>query len=98
MEEDQDGAARSEATLRFKVENISRLDNPVLSQPTYIRNLPWRITVIPRYDQGANRKISLGFFLQCNGEAESSSWNCSAVATLRIMSQKQGEEPFHRST
>ncbi|ODN03308.1 Ubiquitin carboxyl-terminal hydrolase 7 [Orchesella cincta] len=97
QEEIEDSAARSEASFTFRVENISRLREQVLSQPTYVRNLPWRIMVMPRSDQGAGRNMSLGFFLQCNGEAESSSWNCSAVATLRIMSQKPGVEPFHRS-
>jgi len=32
-----------------------------------------------------------------NGEAESSSWNCSAVASLKIAAQKQGCEDFVRS-
>lgn len=65
MEDDEDGAARSEATFRFKVENISRLREQLLSPPTYVRNLPWRIMVMPRSDQGASRNMSLGFFLQC---------------------------------
>lgn len=38
----------------------------------------------------------LGFFLQCNGESESSSWSCNAVADLRLLSQKEGVEDFSR--
>ena len=38
----------------------------------------------------------LGFFLQCNGESESSSWSCNAVADLRILAQKEGVEDFSR--
>ena len=38
----------------------------------------------------------LGFFLQCNGESESSSWSCNAVADLRLRTQKEGVEDFSR--
>jgi ubiquitin carboxyl-terminal hydrolase 7 len=38
----------------------------------------------------------LGFFLQCNGDSESSSWSCNAVADLRLLSQKEGVEDFSR--
>jgi len=38
----------------------------------------------------------LGFFLQCNGESESSSWSCNAVADLRLLTQKEGVEDFSR--
>ena len=65
MDEDDDGSARSEATFSFTVENISKLKEQVLSPPTYVRNLPWRIMVMPRSDQGQGRNMSLGFFLQC---------------------------------
>ena len=39
---------------------------------------------------------SLGFFLQCNGESESSSWSCYAVAELRLLSVRPEIETFSR--
>ena len=39
--------ARSEATFRFKVDNISSIKDPVLSETCIVRNLPWRIKLLP---------------------------------------------------
>ncbi|KOB70952.1 Ubiquitin carboxyl-terminal hydrolase, partial [Operophtera brumata] len=39
---------------------------------------------------------SLGFILQCNGESESSSWSCYAMAELRLISHKPDTESFSR--
>ncbi|KAI1702064.1 BTB/POZ domain-containing protein [Ditylenchus destructor] len=57
-----------------------------LSTATYIRGLPWKILAIPREIK------TLGFFLQCNGDTTDTTWNCQAIATLRIVSQKEGVE------
>lgn len=111
--------ARSEATFQFTVTNFSKLKDSQLSPPCFVRNLPWKIMVMPRYGppQDRQQQRSLGFFLQvnaskcgfshlnspvsdcvqCNGESESSSWNCYAVAELKLLSQKEGGEPFARS-
>ncbi|GFR16255.1 ubiquitin carboxyl-terminal hydrolase 7 [Trichonephila clavata] len=96
MEEEDE--ARSAATLRFVVPNFSKLRETALSPPTYIRNLPWKIMVMPRTTHGQDRQPtrSLGFFLQCNGESDSSTWSCNAIADLRIISQKEGIENFAR--
>lgn len=96
MEEEDE--ARSEATFRFVVPNFSKLRETALSHPTFVRNLPWKIMVMPRTNQGQDRQPtkSLGFFLQCNGESESSTWSCNAVAELRIIAQKEGTENFSR--
>ncbi|XP_018373851.1 PREDICTED: ubiquitin carboxyl-terminal hydrolase 7 isoform X4 [Trachymyrmex cornetzi] len=95
MEEDE---ARSEATFRYTVENISKMKDSQLSPACYVRNLPWKIMVMPRSSQTQERQPqrSLGFFLQCNGESESTSWSCYAVAELRLLSCKEGQEPFSR--
>lgn len=90
------------------VPNFSKLKESVLSPPCFVRNLPWKIMVMPRMqpqqqqiqgqaaaDRPATR--SLGFFLQCNGESESASWSCNAVAELRLLSVKEGQENFARS-
>lgn len=92
--------ARSEATFRYTVENVSKMKDSQLSPPCYVRNLPWKIMVMPRQSQQAQDRTtqkSLGFFLQCNGESESTSWSCFANAELRLLSCKEGQEPFSRS-
>ncbi|XP_030755284.1 ubiquitin carboxyl-terminal hydrolase 7 isoform X3 [Sitophilus oryzae] len=95
MEEDE---ARSEATFRFTVTNFSKLKDSVLSPPCYVRNLPWKIMVMPRssHSQDRTSQRSLGFFLQCNGESESSSWSCYANAELRLISVRPDVETFSR--
>lgn len=91
--------ARSEATFRYTVENVSKMKESQLSPPCIVRNLPWKIMVMPRSSQTQERQPqrSLGFFLQCNGESESTTWSCYAVAELRLLSCKEGQEPFSRS-
>ncbi|KAJ8938767.1 hypothetical protein NQ318_009122 [Aromia moschata] len=99
MEEDE---ARSEATFRFTVTQFSKLKvieiDSVLSPACYIRNLPWKIMVMPRNSHAQDRtsQRALGFFLQCNGESESSSWSCYAMAELRLLSVKPNVENFSR--
>ncbi|KAK6643307.1 Ubiquitin carboxyl-terminal hydrolase 7 [Polyplax serrata] len=90
MEEDN---SRSEATFRHTVQNFSRLRESQLSKPCYVRNLPWKIMVMHRSTQNPDKctQRSLGFFLQCNGESESSTWSCYASAELRLLSQKEDE-------
>lgn len=98
MEEDE---VRSEATFSFKVEKFSRLKDSLLSPPCYVRNLPWKIMVMPRVTTNSDRNQPneirvLGFFLQCNGDSDSSSWSCNASAELRLLSFKPDQEPFVR--
>lgn len=95
MEEDE---ARSEATFRHVVTNFSKLKDSNLSPPCYVRNLPWKIMVMPRTTQTQDRpgQKSLGFFLQCNGESESSSWSCYAMADLKLLSVRPDVDPFSR--
>ncbi|CAH2236828.1 jg8579 [Pararge aegeria aegeria] len=67
----EDDEARSEATFQFTVLNFRSLKDSVLSPPCYVRNLPWKIMVMPRQAPSPDRQQqkSLGFFLQCNGES-----------------------------
>ena len=46
--------------------NFSKLKESVFSPACYVRNLPWKIMVMPRNNPGQDRKPqrSLGFFLQ----------------------------------
>lgn len=94
----EDDEARSEATFRFTVHNFRSMKDSVLSPPCYVRNLPWKIMAMPRQAPSPDRQQqkSLGFFLQCNGESESSSWSCYAMAELRLIPQKPDVEPFFR--
>ncbi|CAK9814259.1 Ubiquitin carboxyl-terminal hydrolase 7 [Anthophora plagiata] len=97
MDTQEGDEARSEATFRYTVENLSKMKETQLSPPCYVRNLPWKIMVMPRSSQAQDRapQKSLGFFLQCNGESDSS-WSCYAVADLRLLSCKEGQDPFNR--
>ena len=96
--EDED-EARSEATFSFTVENFSQVKESVLSPQCMVRNLPWKIMIMPRQGQdnprtGQNK--SMGYFLQCNGESEASSWSCQAQAELKVLSVVPGKEHFSR--
>lgn len=78
--------------------NASPFQDSVLSPPCYVRNLPWKIMIMPRtsHPQDRSPQRSLGFFLQCNGESESSSWSCYAVAELRLLTVRPDGELFSR--
>lgn len=99
-----DVEAASEATFRFKIEDFSNLKESVLSPPVYVRNLPWKIMAMPRTSPqpsherqaGTGQSKALGFFLQCNGDSESTTWSCNAQAELRIIPQKDGCQPINR--
>ena len=89
----------SERTLRHTVKNVNQLifGNTSSSEPEMIRGLPWRILVMPR--QGRDGKLaSLGFFLQCNYDSTSTSWNCSGSATLRVIpcDESKIQRPFEQ--
>lgn len=92
-----DDEVRSEATFSFKVENLSKLTDSILSPPYYVRNLPWKIMAMRRTNEASSPPSKgLGFFLQCNGESDSANWSCSAQAELRLLSAIPGKEPFVR--
>ncbi|XP_077980640.1 ubiquitin carboxyl-terminal hydrolase 7-like [Glandiceps talaboti] len=94
MEEDE---SRPEATFQFKIPNFSKLKETVLGEACMVRNLPWKIMAMPRQSQSSERPIrTLGFFLQCNAESDSSSWSCNAQAELRMLNWKEDGEPFVR--
>lgn len=53
------------------VERFSRLSESVLSPSCFVRNLPWKIMVMPRFYPDRPHQKSVGFFLQCNAESDS---------------------------
>jgi len=46
--DDEEDTARPQATFSFTVNNFSTLSESVLSTPTFVRNLPWKIMIMPR--------------------------------------------------
>uniref|UniRef100_A0A1B0AFB3 Ubiquitin carboxyl-terminal hydrolase 7 n=1 Tax=Glossina pallidipes TaxID=7398 RepID=A0A1B0AFB3_GLOPL len=89
MADDGEDPFRSETTFSYTVENIVQLKRQQLSPPFFVRMLPWKIKVIPK-------ERALGFFLECNGDDDSPTWYCNAIAELRIKSHKAGTKPFTR--
>ncbi|KRX28135.1 Ubiquitin carboxyl-terminal hydrolase 7 [Trichinella nelsoni] len=87
-EDDDDDDYKAEGTLRLQIQDFSQVKGQVLSDPIYVRGLPWKIMAIPR-EIGRNQR-SLGYFLQCNSDSDCPSWSCYASATLRLKSQKEG--------
>ena len=90
-DDDDDDTARPQATFSFTVPNFTNLNESVLSPATFVRNLPWKIMIMPRQVNGTaseRASKSMGYFLQCNGESESSSWSCQASAELKVRSHK----------
>lgn len=90
---------RSEATFSFTVHDFSKMKESILSPPCYVRNLPWKIMVMQRTSNSGDRSQdtrSMGFFLQCNADSDSSSWSCNAKAELKLLSFKPDQEPFVR--
>ena len=45
-----------QATFSYSVENFSSLTDSVLSEPTYVQNLPWKIMVMPCQVNNAVKK------------------------------------------
>ncbi|XP_045575642.1 ubiquitin carboxyl-terminal hydrolase 7 isoform X1 [Salmo salar] len=93
---EDDTSWRSEATCRFVVERFSRLSESVLSPSCFVRNLPWKIMVMPRFYPDRPHQKSVGFFLQCNADSDSTSWSCHAQAMLKIINYKDDEKSFSR--
>ncbi|CAK1547100.1 unnamed protein product [Leptosia nina] len=90
--------ARSEATFRYTVQNISQLKEQVLSPPCYVRCLPWKILVLVRNTSTPERQQqkALGIFLQCNGDCNSPGWSCYGLGELKLLSYKPDGEHICR--
>lgn len=62
LDEMMEDNSRSEATFSFKITDINNFFNAKdnrLSEPTYVRNLPWKIMAMPRVNADRQSK-SLG--------------------------------------
>ncbi|XP_065658399.1 ubiquitin carboxyl-terminal hydrolase 7 isoform X4 [Hydra vulgaris] len=84
---------RAEGLITFEVHNVSKIKETVLSEPVIIRNLPWRIMLMPRYsvNQSNERSKSAGVFVQCDPDSDVASWSCQAHAKITLKSHK-GED------
>ncbi|KAL3982395.1 Ubiquitin-specific protease C-terminal family protein [Acanthocheilonema viteae] len=100
---EEDDPYKPEGILRMDIDHFSDFargsseTHQKLSEPIFVRGLPWRILAMPREQnrfQSERRSAgrAFGFFLQCNGEAEAISWSCTASAILTVLSQKPGVE------
>ncbi|EJD75026.1 ubiquitin carboxyl-terminal hydrolase [Loa loa] len=100
---EEDDPYKPEGILRMDIDRFSDFargsseTHQKLSEPIFVRGLPWRILAMPREQnrfQSERRSAgrAFGFFLQCNGEAEAISWSCTASAVLTVLSQKPGVE------
>ncbi|CAK5015876.1 unnamed protein product [Meloidogyne enterolobii] len=95
---------KSEGQITLKLEKLSEFahEGPKsrLSDPVYIRGLPWKILAIPQemfsHPAEGRQQTCLGYFLQCNHGDADPSWSCSAKATLKILTQKPGKENYVR--
>lgn len=76
---------------KFKDNKESRLS----SQPCIVRNLPWKILAMSK--PANNRDYTLGFFLQCNAESESTRWSVCAVAELKLLHLTDPSKNFVKS-
>ncbi|XP_063380791.1 ubiquitin carboxyl-terminal hydrolase 7-like isoform X2 [Cydia fagiglandana] len=95
--EDED-VARSEATFRYTITNISQLKEQVLSPPCFVRCLPWKILAMVRMTTTPDRQQqkALGVFLQCNGESDSPGWSCYGLGELKLLTYKPDKEHLCR--
>ncbi|XP_061713284.1 ubiquitin carboxyl-terminal hydrolase 7-like isoform X2 [Cydia pomonella] len=95
--EDED-VARSEATFRYTITNISQLKEQVLSPPCFVRCLPWKILAMVRLTTTPDRQQqkALGVFLQCNGESDSPGWSCYGLGELKLLTYKPDKEHLCR--
>ncbi|XP_064406140.1 ubiquitin carboxyl-terminal hydrolase 7-like [Halichondria panicea] len=89
---------QSEGTLVMTISNINKLSDQSFSEPVFIRNLPWRLMVMPReVNQDGEKVKCLGIFVQCNPKSpESMSWNVTARAKITIVNWKDPENNHSR--
>lgn len=110
--EDNEDNYKSEGTVILHITRFTDFargegpgQNQRLSEPIFVRGLPWKILAIPR--EMPNRQMigvrnggspckGLGFFLQCNGDSKDLTWNCTATATLKMKSPKDDKDDFVR--
>lgn len=96
-----DGGRSEVTTFSFTVPNFSWLTERVVSPPTFIQTLPWKIMIVPNNTVNHNHSNStvshksFGFYLVCAYESDPLTWSCQVTAELRILSRRE-ENNFSR--
>ncbi|XP_078583111.1 uncharacterized protein LOC144865898 [Branchiostoma floridae x Branchiostoma japonicum] len=85
--------SQTEATLRFTVDNFSKLNEKKFGRAVFIRNLPWKILTRPDYK---DNKKSLAFYLQCDADLKSL-WSCRTSVELRLIPQKDRVQTYKQN-
>lgn len=63
-----------------------------------IRNLSWRIKILPNKIKEGLLVSSLGCYLYCcEGYKTNKSWKCNAIAEIRLIPCKDNQKPYIRS-
>jgi len=72
--------------IKFRVKDVSRVRNTVLSDPVTIQNMKWRIMLMPQYTENDGGRIvrNAGIFVQCDPEVEGSSWLCQGHGKITV--------------
>jgi len=90
---------RPDGYIRYEATGVTKWKDQAhnLSEPVMVRNMPWKILLMARPGQHQSQQDpssgrTLGFFLQCNGENESNTWNIHATAELSIVNQLNPEK------
>ncbi|XP_019853744.1 PREDICTED: ubiquitin carboxyl-terminal hydrolase 7-like isoform X2 [Amphimedon queenslandica] len=90
---------KSNGLIKLTVPKVSQLEETYLSDPVYIRELPWRLMVMPknaRQDGGQESK-SLGVFVQCDPETnDTPGWSVYAYARISLINQTDSDEKHTR--
>jgi len=90
--DDVNNHCRAEGVIYFEIKNVSKIKETALSESVIIRNLPWKIMLMPRFTTSNNdRTKSAGIFVQCDPEGEGASWSCQAHARITLKNHK-GED------
>ncbi|CAJ0920178.1 unnamed protein product, partial [Mesorhabditis belari] len=86
--------------LRLSVADFHHLEDTMCSPSKIINGVPWRIMIMPKqHTTGKKTQKCLAFFLQCcPANTYNDKWTCQAIAEMRLLAQKRGNQNFVRKT
>jgi len=63
--DEEDNFCKPEGVVRFAIDNINKLSSSILSNATYIRGLPWYVSVLchPRVDNICLRLVTINILV-----------------------------------
>ena len=87
-----------EATFQLVIEDFSKFKDAKVwrlsAQPCIVHNLPWKI--LTKATEKNDIENSLGFYLQCNANSDSTRWSVFAVVELRVLHNTDPELNYVR--